>query len=416
MEQRGFDFERLETRDLRPETQTKIYTVSELTRQVRGILEGNFGEVWVAGEISNFRSPGSGHFYFTLKDEAAQLLAVMFRGANAKLAFKPEDGLKVVCHGRLSVYEARGQYQIIVDACEPKGIGALQLAFEQLKKKLQAEGLFDPRRKKRLPFLPQKIGVVTSPTGAAIRDILNILGRRFPDIGVLLVPVRVQGDGAAGEIAEAIQALNARDDIDVMIVGRGGGSLEDLWAFNEEAVARAIFASRIPVISAVGHEIDFTIADFVADVRAPTPSAAAELVVPRKEDLGAQVAELSRQLHQAIGLDLKEKGRRWQELRQALKDPTLRFADWFQRVDDLQGRLQFGWQVGWDKRSQHLKKLFSNLDHLSPLHILAKGYSVVTRAGLQTPLRSAKELKKDDDLAVTFHEGKCLAKVTQTLV
>ena len=379
-EQSGFDF---------GPQKPKIFSVSELTKQIRSLLENNFAEVWIAGEISNFRSPGSGHFYFTLKDDQAQLSAVMFRGANARLPFKIEDGQEVICHGRVTVYESRGQYQIVVDHCDPKGIGALQLAFEQLKKKLQTEGLFDAARKKPLPFLPKNIGVVTSPTGAAIRDILNILQRRFPGIEVLLVPVKVQGVGAAEEIAEAIRLLNEQGEVDVMIVGRGGGSMEDLWAFNEEAVARAIFASKIPVLSAVGHEIDFTIADFVADVRAPTPSAAAELAVPRKEDLAAAIQNMRQRLAQAIVKDFPQR---------------------MMQMDGLRERLSYSWQVSFDKRSEHLKKMFGSLDHLSPLHILAKGYSVAREAGTLKPIKSVKELKKGDDLEIIFHEGKCDAK------
>lgn len=406
MEQKGFDW----TTDNGPRTtdqvpgslftvhgpverSPKIFTVSELTRNIRTLLEGQFPEAWVSGEVSNFRPHSSGHFYFSLKDDKAYLNAVMFRGANSKLAFKMEDGLEVICHGRISVYEARGQYQIVVDHIEPKGIGALQLAFEQLKKKLQAEGLFDPARKKSLPFLPRKIGVVTSPTGAAIRDILNILGRRFPSVDLLLVPVPVQGEGAAEAIAQAIRLLNEREDMDVMIVGRGGGSTEDLWAFNEEIVARAIFASKIPIVSAVGHEIDFTIADFVADVRAPTPSAAAELVVPNRSDLLSQVSKLKRRLFQGVQQD---------------------FPNWFQRVDDWRSRLEFVWGVGWDKRDQLLKKLVSNLDHLSPLHILAKGYSVVQKGGVA--LKSNRNLKKGDLLEIIFHHGKAETKVTKPVL
>ncbi|MDO8526289.1 MAG: exodeoxyribonuclease VII large subunit [Deltaproteobacteria bacterium] len=414
--QGGFDFEipsvtiESPTPNVEP-AKPKIFSVSELNREVRSLMEGKFAEVWVAGEISNFKAHPNGHFYFDLKDDKAVLRAVMFRGANGNLAFKMENGMEIISHGRLSVYEARGQYQIIIDYCEPKGVGALQLAFEQLKKRLHAEGLFEAKYKKQIPFLPRKIGVVTAPTGAAIQDILNILHRRFPSVHVLLVPVRVQGSGSAEEIAEAIAALNRQSDIDVMIVGRGGGSIEDLWAFNEEVVARAIFASRIPVISAVGHEIDFTIADFVADKRAPTPSAAAELAVPNREDLAAHAAELKRQLLKAIRLDLESKQQSWQECRQKLKDPTLRFPDFLMRLDDLRSRLQFCWQAGFDKRSQNLKKLFSNLDHLSPLHILAKGYSVVQKEGSAMPVKSAKSLKTGETLKITFHDGRCMAKV-----
>ncbi|MBI5299216.1 MAG: exodeoxyribonuclease VII large subunit [Deltaproteobacteria bacterium] len=380
--------------DKGPEEKTtpKIYSVSELTRQIRSNLEKEFVEVWIAAEISNFRSPSSGHFYFTLKDDKAQISAVMFHGANGNLPFKLAEGLEVICHGRVTVYESRGQYQIVVDHCEPKGIGALQLAFEQLKKKLQAEDLFETRHKKPLPFLPKTIGVVTSSTGAAIQDILKVLHRRFPSVDVILAAVKVQGEGSAEEIAEAISLLNQRDDIDVMIVGRGGGSMEDLWAFNEEVVARAIFASRIPIISAVGHEIDFTIADFVADVRAPTPSAAAEIAVPKREDLLMHLEQLKQQL---------------------FKSPLRRFPDLMMRSDDLRSRLQFGWQVSFDKRFQHFKKLCSNLDHLSPLNVLAKGYSVVQKVGDPRPIKSTKDLKKGEEVEITFHEGKSTAKLTE---
>ncbi len=368
----------------------KIFSVAELTKNIRSLLEGNFGEVWVCGEISNFKAHTNGHFYFSLKDEKAQLSAVMFRGANAKLAFRLQDGIEVICHGRISVYEARGQYQIILDYLEPKGIGALQLAFEQLKKKLGAEGLFDVARKRALPFLPKKIGVVTSPTGAAIRDILNILRRRYPDIEVLLIPVKVQGDGAAIEIAAALELMNEQTDVDVIIVGRGGGSIEDLWAFNEEVVARAIFKSQIPVVSAVGHEVDFTIADFVADVRAPTPSAAAELVVPRKQDLEMTIQTMRTRLIQAVSKDFPQR---------------------MMRLDTLRERLSYGWQVGFEKRDDYLKRLMSNLHHLSPLNILAKGYSVVQKVGSTKPIKKASVLKEGDSLQITFAEGLCRAKV-----
>ncbi|MDZ4224793.1 MAG: exodeoxyribonuclease VII large subunit, partial [bacterium] len=368
----------------------KIFSVGELTRQIRSLLETSYAEVWITGEISNFKAHTNGHFYFTLKDDKSQINAVMFRGSNSRLAFKPEDGMEALCHGKVTVYEVRGQYQIVVDHIEPKGIGALQMAFEQLKKKLGKEGLFDAARKRTLPFLPKKIGVVTSPTGAAIRDILNILRRRFPEAGVLLVPVKVQGDGAKEEIAEAIRLLNQQGDVDVMIVGRGGGSIEDLWAFNEEVVARAIFASNIPVISAVGHEVDFTIADFTADMRAPTPSAAAELVIPRKQDLEASLQNMRERLNQAVSKD---------------------FPQWMMRVDQLTEGLGRGLQVGLEKRGDYLKRLMSNLDHLSPLHILGKGYSLVQKVGSAMPVKKASALKKGDDLQITFSEGKCLAKV-----
>ena len=251
--------------------QTPILSVSQLTRQIKGLLENELGSVWVSGEISNFRPHSSGHFYFTLKDSEAQISAVMFRGSNRLLKFRPEDGMEVIANGRISVYEVRGNYQIILETLEPKGVGALQIAFEQLKAKLASEGLFDTERKRALPFLPRTVGIITSPTGAAIRDMIHVLRRRSPQTNILLYPVSVQGESAAPEIAAAIEQMNLQGDADVLIVGRGGGSLEDLWAFNTEIVARAIYASRIPVVSAVGHETDVTISDFVADKRRQHP-------------------------------------------------------------------------------------------------------------------------------------------------
>ncbi len=284
----------------------KILTVSRLTALIKGVLEENFEHVWVEGEISNLAMPVSGHLYFTLKDAAAQLRCVMFRASSRALRFKPKDGMGVVVRGRVSLFEPRGEYQLIVEYLEPQGIGALQLAFSQLKERLAKEGLFAEAHKKPIPRLPQRIGVVTSATGAAIHDILNVLNRRFANVEVLIYPVKVQGEGAAREIAQAVKDFNRYGNIDVMIVGRGGGSIEDLWAFNEEVVARAIYHSRIPVISAVGHEVDFTIADFVADLRAPTPSAAAELVVKSKAELDAELDALSHRLRQAIHRSLAD--------------------------------------------------------------------------------------------------------------
>lgn len=399
MEQQGFEFSansRLTTDDSSKQNETaKIFTVSELTKEIRTLLEGQFPDVWVSGEVTDFRNNRTGrHWYFSLKDESSKIRAIIFGAADRRFPFNLEDGLEVICRGKLNVYPPTGQYSLIIEHIEPKGIGALQLAFEQLKKKLAAEGIFDPKHKKKLPFLPKKIGVVTSPTGAAIRDILNVLTRRFSGVDVLLVPALVQGEGAAQSVAEGIRVLNERSDIDVMIVGRGGGSMEDLWAFNEEIVARAIFASHIPVISAVGHEIDFTIADFVADVRAPTPSAAAELAVPNLQELLARVSRL----------------------KERLKDPRIRFPDWLLRVDELRGRLAFVWKTGWEHRHQQVQKLLSNLDHLSPLHILAKGYSVVQKEGETTPLKSNQKLKMGELLRITFHQGKTLAKVTKNSV
>ncbi|MBP1594783.1 MAG: Exodeoxyribonuclease large subunit [Acidobacteria bacterium] len=286
--------------------QRKIYTIFEVTTEIKQALE-RFGIVWVQGEISNFKHHTSGHMYFSLKDDRAQLRAACFRNNNHYLKFRPEDGLEVLARGRISVYEPRGDYQLLVEYMEPVGIGSLQLAFEQLKQKLRKEGLFAEEHKVRLPLLPKKVGVVTSPTGAAIRDMLRILNRRNASLDILIYPARVQGAGAAEEIAAGVRYFNTRDDVDVIVVARGGGSIEDLWAFNEEAVARAIFDSVLPVISAVGHEVDFTIADFVADLRAPTPSAAAEMVSGARDDLLVTVRSLSRRAVQAVRLLIEKR-------------------------------------------------------------------------------------------------------------
>jgi exodeoxyribonuclease VII large subunit len=281
-------------------SQRAVLSVSQLAEQLRAVVEERFPAVWVEGEISNFKVYGSGHCYFTLKDNAAQIRAVLFRNRLRRIRFEPKDGLHVMAFGSIEVYAQRGEYQLVVELLEPRGLGALQLAFEQLKSRLEAEGLFDTRRKRTLPRFPRKIGIVTSPSGAAIRDMLRVIGRRFGGLHIVVAPARVQGDGAAAEIARGLDELNALGDVDVIIVGRGGGSLEDLWAFNEEVVARAIAGSKAPVISAIGHEVDFTIADFVADLRAPTPSAAAELVVREKRTVRESVSDLRTRLEQIV--------------------------------------------------------------------------------------------------------------------
>ncbi len=316
--------------------QRKIFSVSELTQRLKGLLETQFPDVWVTGEISNSRPATSGHLYFTLKDSNAQLRAICFRNQARYLKFKPQDGISVIARGRLSVYEARGEYQLLVELLEPAGLGALQLAFEQLKAKLAAEGLFDAARKKPLPVLPRTVGIVTSPAGAVILDMLRVLRRRYRNMNVLLYPVRVQGEGAVQEIVQAVEHFNRRGGVDVVILARGGGSLEDLWAFNDEEVARAVAASRIPIISGVGHETDFTIADFVADLRAPTPSAAAELVVHRKQDFQAELDNRIRRMSQLFRLRLVEARQRLTELRMHRVFQTLasRLAEQSQRVDD----------------------------------------------------------------------------------
>ena len=327
-----------------PAPRRQVLTVSELNGLVRSLLEEGLPAVWVEGEISNLRRYPSGHTYFTLKDETAQVSAVLFRGHATTLKFRPEDGLKVLVHGRVGLYETRGAYQIVVERMEPAGLGALQLALEQLKTRLQAEGLLDPRRKRPLPLLPRRIGIVTSPSGAALRDILRVIERRFAQVGVVIAPARVQGAGAAAEIADGVRALNRLGGLDVIIVTRGGGSIEDLWAFNEEIVARAIAASAIPVISAVGHEVDITLADLVADLRAPTPSAAAEMVIVSRGEIADRLTGLQRRLRSAGRLALAASRRRLEISggAAAFAAVAARLRAAIQNVDDLGGRLHAG--------------------------------------------------------------------------
>jgi len=387
----------------------QIYTISQLTSEIREILEGRFGDVWLEGEISNFKPATSGHFYFSLKDEKAQIRGVMFRGANSRLRFQLENGLHVVASGRVSVYEPRGEYQIIIERMEPKGLGALQLAFEQLKKKLGDEGLFEQSRKRELPFLPSKIGIVTSPTGAVIRDMIHVLTRRWPGVHVLLHPVQVQGSGAGQEIADAIRTMGARGDLDLLIVGRGGGSIEDLWAFNEEVVARAIVASPIPVISAVGHETDFTIADFVADLRAPTPSAAAELAVPVWSDLSHTVGQARRRLYQAMEQKIDNARlmlKRWEAF---FRDPTRRMTELLLRLDHIRERLIASASHRIDFLKERLQGARKQLEALNPLSILERGYAVVTPEGGLRPLRSPLEVKDGERLKIRLYEGELTA-------
>ena len=413
----------------------KIYQVSELTRLIKVALENEFGSVWVEGEISNLRKPASGHFYFTLKDADAQLAAVLFRGQQAALRLALRDGLKIRAYGQLTAYEKSGQCQIVVRRVEAAGLGSLQEAFEALKKKLAAEGLFAAERKRPMPLLPQHVGIVTSPTGAALRDILQILDRRFPNLHIVLAPVRVQGAGAAQEIAAAVDALNARGGLDVLIVGRGGGSLEDLWCFNEEVVARAIVRSAIPVISAVGHEIDFTISDFVADLRAPTPSAAAELLVNNKEafaeELRRQAARLARALHtQALGWRhrlaaaagsyvFREPQRLVQQMRERLATlrgtmaGALRAAAQrrSQRVDELGLRLGHRMAVARTAGAQDLRRLMSQLNALNPLAVLARGFSL-TRTANGRILRDAAAAPVGTRLETRLARGRLESQVT----
>ncbi|MBI2203103.1 MAG: exodeoxyribonuclease VII large subunit [Candidatus Rokubacteria bacterium] len=354
-------------------TARTVLTVAQLSERLRTVLEERFPAVWVEGEISNFKVYGSGHAYFTLKDENAQIRSVLFRNRTRRIRFEPKDGLHVMAFGSVEVYAQRGEYQLVVELLEPRGLGALQLAFEQLKARLEAEGLFDTRRKRPLPRFPRKIGIVTSPSGAAIRDMLRVIGRRFAGLRIVLAPARVQGDGAAAEITQGLADLNALGDVDVIIVGRGGGSLEDLWAFNEEVVARAIVASKVPVISAVGHEVDFTIADFVADLRAPTPSAAAEMVVREKQAVREAVADLGARLERAVTRRLERDTRHVTSLaaRRVLTDPARPLRDHERRVDDAAARLRRAMHARFRDAAHRVELLTAGLRRGGPAARLA---------------------------------------------
>ncbi|MBI1737527.1 MAG: exodeoxyribonuclease VII large subunit [Candidatus Rokubacteria bacterium] len=439
--------------------QRSVLTVSQLSEQLRAVVEERFPTVWVEGEISNFKVYGSGHCYFTLKDPAAQIRAVLFRNRLRHIRFEPKDGLHVVAFGSIEVYAQRGDYSLVVERLEPRGLGALQLAFDQLKARLETEGLFDTRRKRPLPRFPKKIGIVTSPSGAAIRDMLRVIGRRFGDLHIVLAPARVQGDGAAAEIAQGVADLNALGDVDVIIVGRGGGSLEDLWAFNEEVVARAIVGSKVPVISAVGHEVDFTIADFVADLRAPTPSAAAELVVREKQAVVDAVTDLRGRLERAVARRLERETRGLASLaaRRVLTDPARPLRDHQRRVDDATTRLRRALHARLRDGGHRLELLAAGLrrgspiarlaaqrqqlEHLggrlhrdalqavggarhrfaaaagrlaslSPLAVLSRGYSL-TRLPTGEVVRSARQAPPGTRVRVTLHEGTLDATVEQ---
>lgn len=347
----------------------KTLTVSELTRRVKGLLEQELGTVWVRGEISNFRSQASGHWYFTLKDATSQLSAVMFRGAAAKVSFKPGDGQQVIVCGDLTVYEARGQYQIVCRTLQQAGLGELQQKFEELKRRLQAEGLFDSTRKRPIPAFPKAIGIITSPTGAALQDMLNVARRRYPSQRIVIYPVKVQGQGAAEEVADALDEMNRRAQVDVIIVARGGGSLEDLWAFNEEIVARALVRSRIPTVSGVGHEIDFTICDFVADLRAPTPSAAAELVVPNAEEWLARVKQWQARLSRETDSWLENRRHLLERFAASyvFREPTRLIGNYQQRVDEATGTLESAFADSIRDHREEIRSFRERLQELSPV-------------------------------------------------
>src|SRR4030043_1614079 len=427
-----------------------ILTVSELTQEIKDILEDKFPDVWVEGEISNLRIPPSGRICFTLKDDFSQIRGVLFKMQARTLRFMPEDGLHIIGRGRVSLYEKRGDYQLILESIEPKGMGALQLAFLQLREKLEREGLFDPALKKPIPMIPQKIGIVTSPTGAVIQDMLNILERRFNNLHILLYPVRVQGEGASSEIAEAIHDFNRFTDVDVMIVGRGGGSIEDLWAFNEEVVARAMDRSKIPIISAVGHETDYTIADFVADLRAPTPSAAAELVVRDKREMKNILHYLGGRLENEMLQILQGYRTHLSHLVRIFKEPGKKVQEHVLRVDDLVNRLRLLASWTLKRRGEKCLHLSENLllrnpmeriktlrififeekkhlgqnikysieiqrrriagtsgklDSLSPLSILQRGYSITRKLPSLQILRDASHVKEGDKVEEKLYQG-----------
>jgi exodeoxyribonuclease VII large subunit len=444
-----------------PRPRRRIVTVAELTAGIRASLEAGFGELWVEGEISNCRVWNTGHVYFTLKDQTAQIKAVMFRSAYRYLKFKIDDGIHVVARGRLSVYEPKGEYQIVCEHLEPQGRGALQLAFEQLKRKLQAEGLFATARKRSIPALPRKIGIVTSLDGAALKDIIKVLSRRHPNAHLVVRPVRVQGDGAGEDIARALKAITRVPGIDVVIVGRGGGSIEDLWAFNDEILARAIAASPVPVISAVGHEVDVTIADFVADLRAPTPSAAAEMVVTAKEEASARIDRLQGRLEAAMRAGIQRRrqvlhlltsrrglagwqvrvamqGRHISELTHALRraatalvarrarehqlrvsrlearDVRRSLGIVRSRLDAADARLEATGARALERAQARLASAAGRLESLSPLGVLARGYAVCWNSERTAIIRDCETVNPGDRVKVTLHKGELDCEVRST--
>ena len=446
--------------DLFEQSKVTVYSVSALSQEIRTLLEGHFDFVWVEGEISNFRIPSSGHHYMVLKDEKAQIRAVMFRPQARVLKFMPEDGMKVIVQGRVALYEPRGEYQLVMDYMEPLGVGALALAFEQLKKKLAGQGFFDESIKKPLPFLPQAVAVITSPTGAAIRDFLKIIQRRFANIEITIVPVKVQGDGAAEEMVEAVRTVNRELDVDVIVLTRGGGSLEDLWAFNSEELALAVRRSHIPVVSAVGHEIDVTICDLVADFRAPTPSAAAELLVAEKEALKAKIDQIQGSLSAAVKADLSGLQERLRLLSRGLRDPRKRLADSWMDLEDVHGRLTrimelalksrrralageartlllhaptnrieaLKQKMDFQKRAliflmlKGLKNLRMNLSlgrekmkSMSPLAVLERGYSITRKLPEGWVVRTVGDVQLGDQVSVKVAAGEMECRVEKIL-
>ena len=387
----------------------RVYRVSQITRYIKDLLEADLllQDLWLEGEVSNFSRSTAGHVYFTLKDEESQIPCVLWRSRAEQQIGLPQNGEAVICHGRVSVYEVQGRYQFYVDRIQPAGLGTLHLEFEALKARLQAEGLFDVAHKRLLPAFPCRLGVVTSPVGAALRDILHILARRYPLVEIALAPTLVQGEEAPGQIVEAIRALNEGTDVEAIIVGRGGGSLEELWAFNDERVARAIFASRVPVICGVGHETDFTIADFVADVRAPTPSAAAELAVPDRRELRATIRLRERRLARLMRGRLEGWGLRLESLERALSrlSPQARIEGYRQRVDELTRAGLAHLRHDLDLRRERLRGYTSQLQSLSPLTTLARGYSITTHLGTGQIVKRVAQVAPGDPIEVQVSDG-----------
>lgn len=392
----------------------KVYSVNELNNYVKGLLDNdeNLKYIFVSGEISNFKAHYSGHMYMTIKDETAAVKAVMFAGNASRLKFSVENGMKVIALGSVSLFPRDGSFQLYITDMQPDGVGALSIAFEQLKKKLEAEGLFSQAHKKSMPAFPKKVGVVTSSTGAAIQDIFNVLKRRYPACEVVVRPTQVQGEGAAEDIAEAIKEFNAVNSADVLIVGRGGGSVEDLWAFNEEVVARAVYASKIPVISAVGHETDYSICDFVADLRAPTPSAAAELAVPDKAELKAELLAYKQQLFTFVRNEITSQRSKLAAIEKsgALKDPVTKINDSRRELAYLNERLCDITQARLNGKKQELSALVGKLDVLSPLGVISRGYALVSKD--DSLLTSVSRVSVGDNIKIKLSDGQALATVT----
>ncbi len=385
-------------------------SVSQLTRRLRGHVENTFFDVWVRGEVSGYRKPSSGHAYFVLKDAGASLKACLFRNVLSKTRFAIEDGMEVLLHGRLTIYEPRGEYQLVADLAEPVGTGALQLAFEQLKAKLAAEGLFDPAHKQALPTMPRRIAVVTSPTGAAVHDIINVLSRRFPNLEILIFPASVQGEKAAGEIVGALKRVlqwNTQSPdrkVELLILGRGGGSLEDLWPFNEESVARAVYAFPLPVISAVGHETDFTITDFVADLRAPTPSAAAEIAVPKREELIFQIQTLENRLKRAVKQTIDSYRLHLSHLSRRIISPAQKVEAARKQLQKLLEQIVQTFAHCRERQRSKFSVLAEKLHTLSPLQVLGRGYSITSLPSGEI-IRSALKLSPGTKIATRFNDG-----------